>query len=241
MDKNDIKKKINLIMALDFQINKRGSDFLLYTGVATSVLQKYEKEFNALKEFQKDGEDFIIPRSKLCDVLDVCFDHFTEDSLMRITKLLDKNDDMRDKINERSVSKRKSSKDHKERREKDEKERDRLKRERDDRERRERDERERREMAEREEREKELREQHEKELREQHEKELREQHEKELREQREKELREQREKELREEKKKQYMRDLNYEDSSQKIELLKMVSSIRVQLTQLEKYVNQHF
>ena len=226
MDKNDIKKKINLIMVLDFQMNKRGSDFVLHTGAPTSVLQTYQKEFNALKEFPKDGDDFIIPRSKLCDVLDVCFDHFTEDSLMRITRLLDKNDDMRDKINERSVSKRKSTRDHKERKEKEEKDRDRLKRERDDRERRERDERERREMAEREEHEKQLREQQ---LREQQ---LREQQ---LREQ---QLREQHE---REEKKKLYMKDLNYEESTQKTELLKMVSSIRSQLDQLERYVNRVF
>ena len=214
MDKNDIKKKINLIMSLFFQINKRGSDFLLHTGVTSLVLQKYEKEFNTLKEFKKDGEDFVIPRYKLCDVLDACFDHFTEESLMRITRLLDKNDDMRDKITERSVSKRKS-KDHKDRKEKEEKEKERVKKERDDRERRERDERERREMAEREE------------------------HEKEVREQYEKELREPREKEVREQKKLQYMRDLNYEDSSEKTELLKMVSSIKHQLNQLEKYVNQ--
>ena len=91
MDKNDIKKKINLIMSLFFQINKRGSDFLLHTGVTSLVLQKYEKEFNTLKEFKKDGEDFVIPRYKLCDVLDACFDHFKEETKWIDIDALNKN------------------------------------------------------------------------------------------------------------------------------------------------------
>jgi phage-related minor tail protein len=230
---------------MDFQVNKRGSDFVLYTGVPVLTLQKYEKEYRTLSNYQKDGDNYIIPRLKLCDVLDACFDHFTEDSLMRITKLLDKNDsDMRDKITERSVSKRQIPKEHreKEQRERDQREREQRERDQREREQRERDQRE-RDQREREQREREQREREQRE-REQREREQRERDQRE-REQRERE-KEQRVKEIRDrslsdrdKKKTPSNQDLNYDEPIHKTEILKMVSSIRNKLDSLERYVNR--
>jgi hypothetical protein len=96
-------------MVLDFQFKKRGNEFLLDTGMTLSDLaSNYKQEYDSLSSFKTYDNYFIVPRIQLCDVLDNCFDHFTEDSLMNITKLLDKNDEvLRDKITEHSVSKKK--------------------------------------------------------------------------------------------------------------------------------------
>ena len=96
-------------MALDFTVKRRGHDFLLNTGITDTVLKEsYKKEFDFLSFFPKHNEFYVISRSMLCNVLDTCFDHFTESTLLNIAKLLDKNDDViRDKIHEHSVSKHK--------------------------------------------------------------------------------------------------------------------------------------
>ena len=96
-------------MALDFNVKRRGHDFLLNTGITDTVLKEsYKKEYDFLSFFPKHNEFYVISRSMLCNVLDTCFDHFTESTLLNIAKLLDKNDDViRDKIHEHSVSKHK--------------------------------------------------------------------------------------------------------------------------------------
>jgi hypothetical protein len=96
-------------MALDFTVKRRGNDFLLNTGITETVLKEsYKKEYDFLSFFPKHHEFYVITRSMLCNVLDTCFDHFTESTLLNIAKLLDKNDDViRDKIHEHSVSKHK--------------------------------------------------------------------------------------------------------------------------------------
>ncbi len=217
---------------MDFKISKRGSDFILYTGVPVVTLQKYEKEYTELLKYNKDGDNYIIPRTKLCDVLDSCFDHITEDTLLQITKLLDKNDsDMRDKITERSVSKRQHPREReKEQREKEQREREQREKEQRDREQREREQRE-KEQREREQREKEQRE------RDQREKER----EKREKEKRVKELRDlERDRSVSDERdKRSTNQDLNYDEPVHKIELLRMVASIRNKLDSLEKYVNR--
>ena len=82
-------------MVLDFQIKKKGQDFLLDTGLSMNRLMDHHKqEYEYLNAFERIEECFSIPRGKLCDVLDKCFDHFTEESLISITKLLDKNDEV---------------------------------------------------------------------------------------------------------------------------------------------------
>jgi len=98
-------------MVLDFQVKKRGHEFLLDTGLSLSRLMEYKSDYEYLTTtFERQEEYFVIPRSKLCDLLDRCFDHFTEESLMSITRLLDKNDEViRDKITEHSVSKKKKT------------------------------------------------------------------------------------------------------------------------------------
>ena len=99
------------MVALDFQVKKNGYEFLLDTGLSLSRLStEYNDVYDYLNGFVIKGDYFVIPRSKLCDLLDRCFDHFTEESLMSITKLLDKSDEViRDKITEHSVSKKKKT------------------------------------------------------------------------------------------------------------------------------------
>ena len=98
-------------MSLDFQVEKRKNNFVILTGLPIhSFTNDYPAEATFLSAFL-EGDEYIVPRHQLCNVLDRCFDHFTEDSLIHITKLLDKNDDeLRDRIQEQSVSKRKQSK-----------------------------------------------------------------------------------------------------------------------------------
>ena len=99
-------------MVMNFQIIKKGSDFVLQTGVTLAFLKdNFQSETRYLSSFENNGTDFLIPRMKLCDVLDNCFDHFTEESLVSITKLLNKDTEsgLRDQIREKSISKRKQS------------------------------------------------------------------------------------------------------------------------------------
>lgn len=97
-------------MALDFQIKKKGHEFLLDTGITMSRLMEYKPDYEYLQGFERVDEYYSIPRSKLCDVLEKCFDHFTEESMMAIIKLLDKSDEViREKITEHSVSKKKKT------------------------------------------------------------------------------------------------------------------------------------
>jgi hypothetical protein len=86
-------------------VKRRGHDFLLNTGITDTVLKEsYKKEFDFLSFFPKHNEIYVISRSMLCNVLDTCFDLFTESTLLNIAKLLDKNDDViRDKIHEHLV------------------------------------------------------------------------------------------------------------------------------------------
>jgi len=100
-------------MALNFQVKRRGSEFIIITGIPhEQFYNEYYQDALFLGTFVREGNDYIIPRQQLCSVLDRCFDHFTEESLLNITKLLDKNEDaMRDRIHEQSVSKKKKTRD----------------------------------------------------------------------------------------------------------------------------------
>lgn len=207
-------------MFLDFQFTKRGNDLVLITGVSITKLQEYEREYNYLMAYKRDGVDFIIPQSKIIDVIDKCFDHFTEESLMRVSGFIERTDtETREKINERSVSKKRNSK--AERREQELKEREKKEREQKEREQKEREQKE-REQKERE--------------REQREREQRERERE--REQKERELKE-KEREKEREKKRAIVRDLNYEEPSSKTELLKMVSAMKAQIEIMERYIHK--
>ena len=100
-------------MTLNFQVKRRGSDFIIITGIPhEQFYNEYYQDALFLGTFVREGNDYIIPRQQLCSVLDRCFDHFTEESLLNITKLLDKNEDaMRERIHEQSVSRKKKTRD----------------------------------------------------------------------------------------------------------------------------------
>ena len=98
---------------MNFQIKKNGSDFVLIAGVSRAQLkERFPSEFNYLTSYELLGEDYVIPRAKLCRLLDECIDHFSEESLIQITKLLDKKSevDLREQVKERSISKRRMTK-----------------------------------------------------------------------------------------------------------------------------------
>ena len=97
--------------SLDFQVEKRKNNFVINTGLPFHEFNSnYPSESSYLSAFLVNDE-YVVPKHQLCNVLDRCFDHFTEEGLIHITKLLDKNDDMRERIHEQSVSKKKQKKD----------------------------------------------------------------------------------------------------------------------------------
>jgi hypothetical protein len=195
---------------MNFTIKSLNQDFILETGISYDELRHHfpnESKILSIYQVSTTGKEFLIPRSELCTILDSCFDHFTEESLVAITKILSKDPDveLRSQVRERSASKKRQSnskKEEQERRIRFEKERlerehreqfervERERREREEHERREREEHERREMEERERFEREEREHREMEERERFEREERERFE---REERERIKREQRE------------------------------------------------
>jgi hypothetical protein len=247
-------------MVYDFHVTKKaGTDgFILHTGVALDDLEKHTKdEFDYLIDFYKSNE-FYIPRHKLCELLDKCFDHFSEDSLIHITKLLNQPSEtlLKNEVMTRSVSKRSKPKDpyakkreeearkkEEERQERErierERERERIERERqqqeDDRRERERLEEAKREREDRERREREAKEREDRERRERERAVVR-------REQDEdRELSRMRKEKERDRVKHQVAKqeDLNYEILP-KHELLKMLSTMRAQLDSIEQYVKQN-
>ena len=96
--------------SLDFQVEKRKNNFVIITGLPMDEFASvYPSEATYLSTFLINDE-YVVPKNQLCNVLDKCFDHFTEEGLIHITKLLDKNDDIRERIHEQSVSKKKQKK-----------------------------------------------------------------------------------------------------------------------------------
>ena len=96
--------------SLDFQVEKRKNNFVIITGLPMDEFASvYPSEATYLSTFLINDE-YVVPKNQLCTVLDKCFDHFTEEGLIHITKLLDKNDDIRERIHEQSVSKKKQKK-----------------------------------------------------------------------------------------------------------------------------------
>ena len=195
---------------MNFTIKSLNQDFILETGISYDELRHHfpnESKILSIYQVSTTGKEFLIPRSELCTILDSCFDHFTEESLVAITKLLSKDPDveLRSQVRERSASKKRQSNSKKEEHERRIRlEKERLEREhreqfeREERERFEREERERREMEERERFEREERERREMEERERCEMEERERFEREEHERREMEERERYEREERE-------------------------------------------
>jgi flagellar biosynthesis GTPase FlhF len=252
-------------MVMNFQMKKRGHDFILTTGVSSDVLQKnYTTDARILSEYQNNGEEFLIPRAKLCDILDLCFDHFTEESLLAITKLLNRDTDteLREQVKDRSVSKRhsssrrnvNSSKADREKQMREEQENQlRIKQAYEEQQRQERQAYEEHQRQLHEERERKAFEEQQRRATEDQERMVKEQ--KVLREKQERErIREQRAREIeqrdssREQSREQSQvrmrpkeihRDLNYDEPVQKTELLQMISQFRQQLDVMERYIQR--
>ena len=254
---------------MNFTIKSLNQDFILETGISYDELRHHfpnESKILSIYQVSTTGKEFLIPRSELCTILDSCFDHFTEESLVAITKLLSKDPDveLRSQVRERSASKKRQSNSKKEEHERRIRlEKERLEREhreqfeREERERFEREERERREMEERERCEMEERERFEREEHERREMEERERYEREERERIKREQREIEEQRIKEnmfrEKNKESSRehsmnrikfvennrDLNYNEPVQKIDLLRMISQLKQQIEVMERYIHK--
>jgi len=245
-------------MALNFIIKKKNQDnFTLDIGIPLHKLEnEYKKEYFYLKQFLNDEGDFYFHRNNLCDVLDNCFDHFTEETLINLTKVLNQPSEttIKHQIIEKSVSKRPK---HQERekqekqREKQRQEEEQRRREQEEQRRREQEEQRRREQEEqrrqeeeqrrREEEEQRRREEEEQRRREQDEQRRREEEEQRRREQEEQERRlsnlknkKQKERELSELKYKK--EDLNYEILP-KHEIMKLLTDLHKQIENIESYV----
>lgn len=93
-------------------LNEKSKDFILNTGIPAAKMndEMIDKITKAGGEYQPQKKNWVVPYNKLCDLLDECFDYFTEDSLVNISKLLDKANvekEIKDKVREKSVSKSK--------------------------------------------------------------------------------------------------------------------------------------
>jgi hypothetical protein len=89
---------------------EKTKDFALHTGIPASKMsdEMIEKISKGGAEYHPSKKTWVIPHAKLCDVLDECFDYFTEESLVNISKLLDKanvDKEIKDKVREKSVNK----------------------------------------------------------------------------------------------------------------------------------------
>jgi hypothetical protein len=100
---------------LCFTIDLHGKDFILNTGVPSHKLDDsvVDKITKCKGEYSPERKGFIIPIGELCNLLDECFDYFTEESLVHISDLLEKNGAdvaTKERVREKSVSKNKSKK-----------------------------------------------------------------------------------------------------------------------------------
>lgn len=89
---------------------EKTKDFALHTGIPSSKMsdEMIEKISKGGAEYHPSKKTWVIPHDKLCDLLDECFDYFTEESLVNISKLLDKanvDKEIKDKVREKSVNK----------------------------------------------------------------------------------------------------------------------------------------
>jgi hypothetical protein len=95
---------------LSFKIGLFDKDFLLFTGVPSHRLEEevVKKITKCKGEYLPEQKAFKIPHGELCNLLDECFDYFTEESLLEIAALLDKSGadaSTKERVREKSVSK----------------------------------------------------------------------------------------------------------------------------------------
>jgi hypothetical protein len=234
-------------------------DFQLHTGESKLEKEVQDKIAKCKGEYLRDRKSFRIPKDKLCELLDECFDYFSEESLMNIAALLDSSkadERVVREVRERSVSKSKQQKPLEPARKKMKpiEERETSLEKEDTRARKERERKEEKERKEKEEREKkEEKERKEKEEKERKEKEEREKKEKEEKEKKEKEEREKKEKE---ERKQAYLAMTSFGKTSPKEEtsrgpkvafaddikedLLALADELRMKLDKLERFIHKN-
>jgi hypothetical protein len=102
-----------------FTVELHGSDFILHTGVPSHRLsEEIVKKITKCKgEYDPSDKGFVVPHGELCNLLDECFDYFTEESLLSIASLVDgstADQNTKDRVREKSVSKSRASKKKKE-------------------------------------------------------------------------------------------------------------------------------
>lgn len=98
---------------LSFTIDLHDKDFILYTGVSARRMddEVVEKITKCKGEYLPGKKGFLIPKDELCNLIDECFDYFTQESLLNISTLLENNGAdtaTKERVREKSVSKNKA-------------------------------------------------------------------------------------------------------------------------------------
>jgi flagellar biosynthesis GTPase FlhF len=232
-------------------------DFQLHTGESKLEKEVQDKIAKCKGEYLRDRKSFRIPKDNLCELLDECFDYFSEESLMNIAALLDSSkadERVVREVRERSVSKSKQQKPLEPARKKMKpiEERETSLEKEDTRARKERERKEEKERKEKEEREK----KEEKERKEKEEREKKEEKERKEREEKEKKEKEEREKKEKEERKQAYLAMTSFGKTSPKEEtsrgpkvafaddikedLLALADELRMKLDKLERFIHKN-
>ena len=97
---------------LSFTIDLYDKDFILYTGVSARRMEDevVEKITKCKGEYLPSKKGFLVPKDELCNLIDECFDYFTQESLLNISNLLENNGAdhvTKERVREKSVSKAK--------------------------------------------------------------------------------------------------------------------------------------
>jgi len=98
---------------LSFTIDLHDKDFILYTGVSARRMEDevVERITKCKGEYLPNKKGFLIPKDELCNLIDECFDYFTQESLLSISTLLENNGAdhaTKERVREKSVSKNKA-------------------------------------------------------------------------------------------------------------------------------------
>ena len=98
---------------LSFTIDLHDKDFILYTGVSARRMEDevVERITKCKGEYLPNKKGFLIPKDELCNLIDECFDYFTQESLLNISTLLENNGAdhaTKERVREKSVSKNKA-------------------------------------------------------------------------------------------------------------------------------------
>ena len=98
-----------------FTVDLHGNDFMLHTGVASHRLEDevVQKITKCKGEYIPSSKGFVIPHGELCNLLDECFDYFSEESLLSIASMVENtavDQSTKERVREKSASKSKAPK-----------------------------------------------------------------------------------------------------------------------------------